>query len=30
MLKGVDDERVALWRVALGATIDVPGIAANR
>ena len=29
-LKGLDDERFALWRVALGATIDVPGIAANR
>ena len=29
-LKGLDHERFALWRVAMAATIDVPGIAANR
>jgi hypothetical protein len=29
-LKGLDDERFALWRVALGATIGVPRIPANR
>jgi class 3 adenylate cyclase len=29
-LKGLDDERFALWRVAIGAMMDVPRIPAHR
>jgi hypothetical protein len=29
-LKGLDHERFALWRMAMVAMIDVPGVAANR